>query len=103
MRANLLLIFIFLGFLIGALPTFAADYYWVGSTSSNWGTASNWSTSSGGTGGTVIPGGSDVAIFDGGSLSDCVISTNTNVGEIRVLSGFMDWNTWNPYSIFQNA
>jgi hypothetical protein len=50
----------------------ATNYYWVGGVGTSgspndWNTGSNWSTTSGGTGGSVVPGSSDVAIFDASS------------------------------------
>lgn len=57
---------------VAAVNGFGATYYWVGGVGTSgspkdWNTGSNWSTTSGGTGGSVVPGSSDVAIFDASS------------------------------------
>jgi hypothetical protein len=84
MRANLLSFFFFLGLVAGANSAFATDYYWRGTSSTDWNTGANWSTSSGGSGGLVVPGQNDVAIFDGASTNDCDINTSIQVTEIQL-------------------
>jgi len=77
---------------------FAADRYWIATTSSNWNATANWSTVSGGTGGASVPGSSDVAIFDGkkGSVGNCTINVSVNVSGITIDSDYTG-------VIFQNA
>jgi hypothetical protein len=94
MQANLRPFFILLGFLISALPTFAANYYWVGPIGSQtsdlvWSNAANWASSSNGTGGAGVPSVDDVAIFDQSSKTDCTIDEEIFVTEIRLQTFFL--------------
>jgi len=57
----------------------SANRYWVGTGAGNWNNIANWSTSSGGLSGASIPTAADIAIFDGGNTSSCIIDVNVNV------------------------
>lgn len=56
---------------------------WEGDTpgDKNWNTASNWS-------GNAVPGPSDLALFDGTALENCVINSNINVAGITIANTF---------------
>ncbi|MDP1815424.1 MAG: hypothetical protein Q8K92_13330, partial [Leadbetterella sp.] len=66
-------------FLFISSPLFSANRFWVGTAPGSWNSVANWSNVSGGAPGFSIPGLSDIAIFDGGSITDCTIDINVNV------------------------
>ena len=66
---------------------FSANRFWVGVLPGNWNIASNWSATSVGAGGATVPGTTDIAIFDGGSVS-CTINIPITVLGITVSSGY---------------
>lgn len=70
--------------------SFAADRYWIGTTTGNWNSTANWSTVSGGAGGASVPGTTDVAIFDGaaGSIGNCTINAAVNVLGLTINAGY---------------
>ena len=62
-----------------AVNALAVDRTWVGS--GGWNTAANWSPA-------VVPGSSDIAIFDGTSVADCAIDANASVAGILITNGY---------------
>jgi hypothetical protein len=83
-------IFIFLLILSIPFGGNCINKYWIGNAGTNFNTASNWSTTSGGTANTTVPGSSDVAIFDGGKNTKCIISATVNVQGIEMRTGYSD-------------
>ncbi|MFH1282613.1 MAG: FG-GAP-like repeat-containing protein [bacterium] len=62
--------------------------YWVAASAGLWTDTSNWSTTSGGGGGASIPDPTQVAVFDGGSSSNCSIDTEAVVDSIVLCSTY---------------
>ncbi|MFA6261677.1 MAG: T9SS type A sorting domain-containing protein [Bacteroidia bacterium] len=56
-------------FLLLHFTGFAADRYWVGGASANWGSTSSWSTTLGGSSGSSVPSSSDIVYLDGSDIS----------------------------------
>lgn len=56
-----------------------AARFWLGTTSSNWGTTANWSTTSGGGGGAAVPTASDDVTLDSGGNHPCDTVSGTRV------------------------
>ncbi len=73
---------------LNPLFLFSANYYWIGSSSGNWNSTTNWSLSPGGSSVGVLPGNSDIVIFDGSRNTNCTINLNVNV------SGFIINSTY---------
>jgi hypothetical protein len=92
MRKNILVILLS----IVTFSSFAADRYWIASSTANWNSTSNWSTTSGGSGGASVPGTGDKAIFDSSGLGRCNITANMSVLHIDVKSTYTD-------TIFQDS
>jgi hypothetical protein len=68
---------------------FAANRYWVATgVVSNWSSSINWSTTNGGAPGASVPGVNDVAFFTGNSVTNCQLTTNTNISGLRLNTGF---------------
>ncbi len=78
----------FFGLLIICIynPLFSANRFWVGSGAGNWNNISNWSSTSGGIAGSTVPGILDIAIFDGGNITNCTINANINVNGFSISS-----------------
>ena len=76
-------------FFFSSTPAFAANLYWVGWTSTDFGTAGNWSTTPGGAGNGTVPGVADTAIFsrESGGAS-AVIGAATNVQGLIMAAAF---------------
>ncbi len=73
-----------------SLPTFAADYYWVGGDG-DWNDLSNWATASGGTiNYPVIPGADDNVFFDENSFTAPGQVVRITAGSIFCRN--MDWS-----------
>jgi hypothetical protein len=71
-----------------AVPSVAAERYFVGSASSSWSDAANWSDVSGGSGGIGVPGSTgDTAIFDANS-PDCTLEVDVTVDALKLETGF---------------
>lgn len=85
-------------FLLLSFSGFAADRYWVGGTSANWGSTSSWSTTLGGSSGASVPGTSDIVYLDG---SD--ISTTAGLQTGAVTINFQTTNRTAGQLIVQNA
>jgi hypothetical protein len=66
--------------------SFAANRYWISTIAGNWNNSANWSAASGGAGGSSVPGGADVAIFDGagGRNGNCTLDIAPTIGGITV-------------------
>lgn len=60
---------VFVLFLLFQSRTTAANRFWVGGTSANWGSTASWSTTLGGSSGASIPGTSDIVFLDGSDIS----------------------------------
>ena len=71
-----------MGFLVG--DAVAVDRTWGGGPgpyTANWSAAANWT-------GNLVPGASDVAIFDGTSSANCTIDANVNVYAFLINAGY---------------
>ncbi|MBJ22491.1 MAG: hypothetical protein CL933_24030 [Deltaproteobacteria bacterium] len=75
------------GMLCGvAVPSWAADRYWVGGAGT-WSDAGHWSVSSGGVGGASVPAASDDARFDSGSgIGTVALDANATVRDLELAS-----------------
>ncbi len=71
-----------------SLNSFSADRFWIAGAISNWNDANNWAASSGGAGGAGVPGTSDIAIFDGNGVGDCVADAIISVDGFEMRSGY---------------
>ncbi|HET6992015.1 MAG TPA: hypothetical protein VFJ43_11855, partial [Bacteroidia bacterium] len=82
--------FIFIVFLLSILSVnaHAAKRYWVAANDSIWNSTRNWSSSSGGTSGASVPGSSDTAYFDGGSVNKDTFDINVSVKRLEIASGY---------------
>ena len=79
-RLNVVLMLIAFALLAGRAT--AADKYWNPTSGNGWNTGANWSPSG-------VPGGSDVAIFDGGTSSgDCLIDVNANAVGVLITNAY---------------
>jgi hypothetical protein len=56
-----------------------AARYWLGTTSTAWGTTGNWSATSGGAGGESVPTNADDVIFDANGNNPCAVSATSRV------------------------
>ena len=66
----------------------ASNRYWIGGLSTNWNDVNNWGNSSGLGAPQTIPIAGDSVIFDGGGLSNCMLTSNINIGAINVLPAY---------------
>jgi len=85
---NLSLIFILI--LISSVGAKAADFYWTGATSNDWGDGTNWSDASGGATVNLTPTAGDNIIFDINSPA-CVVNidlSGTTFGTITLTADF---------------
>jgi len=77
-------ILVFIIFIFFSNTAFSANRFWVGTGFGNWNNTSNWSNSSGGASGFSVPGVSDIAIFDGSNISNCIINANVNINGFTI-------------------
>ena len=84
-------------FLFATSFSYAADRYWVAPSSGNWNNSMNWSTNSGGAPGASVPGSSDQAIFNNGSVQNCTMDVTTYVGRITIQGNYGGIITVNPF------
>ena len=72
------------------LHSWAADRYWIASTTANWTDPANWSATSGGPGGAGIPTSSDDVFYDASGTGNCVINLAEQViiSNLNILSGY---------------
>ena len=71
-----------IGFAFTGQTGFSANRYWVASSGGNWNSTANWSNRSGGSGGSSVPGSSDMVYFT--NAGNCVINANVNVKGISI-------------------
>jgi hypothetical protein len=71
---------------IGLIAVFKASVpkYWTGASAGNWSDANRWATTSGGSTYTTAPGAAERAVFDGGGLGSCTITSDVNVQGIQL-------------------
>lgn len=74
--------------------SFAANRYWVGA--GNWNSTANWSDASGGSPGFSVPGVSDIAVFDGGSISNCAMNVSINIVGFVISAPYSGQISLNP-------
>jgi hypothetical protein len=70
------------------IPSSGTTKYWIGSNYGNFTNDANWSTTSGGSNDTTAPGANDIAVFDGGSDTNCTLNSTVDVYGIDVRSGY---------------
>jgi hypothetical protein len=75
---------VFIVFIFFSHTSFSANRFWVGTGFGNWNNISNWSNSSGGASGFSVPGVADIAIFDAGNISNCIIDANVNINGFTI-------------------
>jgi hypothetical protein len=75
-------------FLFSSYSSFSANRYWIGTGIGNWSSTSNWSDVSGGTNGFSVPGVSDMVVFDGANVSNCIVDANINVSGLIMYSAY---------------
>ena len=80
------LLFLFLS--LSLTSSYAANRYWVASSSSNWNNTSNWSTSSGGSGGASVPSTGDYVYFTVAGQGDCILDTPAAFDGITIYSNY---------------
>jgi len=81
-----------------AHTAFAADRFWLGTTSTDSAVAANWSASSGGAGGASVPGTGDTVTFDGNGDYACTVTANWTHGGFTTVVGYtkkLDLATFN--------
>ncbi len=59
---------------LNTTPGFALERYWLGTTSTDFGTVNNWSTVSGGGGAAGVPQAGDNIRFDSNGTNSCVLA-----------------------------
>ncbi|MES2762655.1 MAG: T9SS type A sorting domain-containing protein [Bacteroidota bacterium] len=64
----------------------SANRYWIGA--GNFNNTANWSDVSGGASGFSVPGISDIAIFDGSNVSNCIVNTNININGFIIYAAY---------------
>lgn len=64
-----------------------AEKYWVSAIASNWNNTANWALSSGGTGGSPVPGSTDLVFFNDSGPGVCRLDITPSVAGISFSDG----------------
>ena len=99
------ILFIVFFWLCFSLSASACDRYWVAGndgTDKFWHDNANWSSASGGSGGTTVPGRTDIACFDSGSVVNAKLNGYVKVKQLKVTgtyNGTIDLNSYELGSV----